>query len=347
MPGWCRASLQPPMRLRHPDDVKYVPRRRSFLGLAAAAAAASGARADTVLPDKTLRLLVGFQANGGTDVIARLIAAQLERRLGRRVVVENKPGGSGGLPGQLVKKGPLDGTTLAFLASTTLVAKLGPTEFPFDPQADLAPISLAGTWPMGLAVSSKLGISTFAEYLAWVKAGDADRRRLGNTASDAFIDAFNLMFSRELGVTLRSVPYRGTGPMTNDLAEGRLPAAASGIVSLLEHHRGRRLKLLMTTGPSRLSVAPDIPTARELGVGALEVTEWFGFFAGAGTPEPLIAEWNRQIRAVMASPDLISGLAQLGMEVQTSTPQEARERLASHLREWKARMIAVGMNPTI
>jgi len=200
---------------------------------------------------------------------------------------------------------------------------------------------------MGLAVSSKLDISTFAEYLAWVKSGDADRRRLGNTASDAFINAFNLMFSRELGVTLNGVPYRGTSAMTNDLAEGRLPAAASGIVSLLEHHRGRRLKLLMTTGASRLAVARDIPTARELGVGALEVTEWFGFFAGAGTPEPLITEWNRQIRAVLDdNADLVGALAQLGMEVQTSTPQETRERVASHLREWKARMIEVGLPPT-
>jgi len=121
-------------------------RRRSLFGFAAAASAIP-ARAETILPNKTLRLLVGFQANGGTDIICRQIATQLERRLGRRVVVENKPGGSGGLPGQLVAASPPDGTTLAFLASTTLVAKLGPTEYPFDPQGDLTPVSLAGTWP--------------------------------------------------------------------------------------------------------------------------------------------------------------------------------------------------------
>src|SRR5262249_22801453 len=128
------------MRPLHLDEVKSAPRRRSFLGLAAAAIAAPSARAQTILPDKALRLLVGFQANGGTDVICRLTATQLARRLGRRVVVENKPGGSGGLPGQLVMKNPPDGTTVAFLASTTLVAKLGPTEYPFDPQGDLKPI---------------------------------------------------------------------------------------------------------------------------------------------------------------------------------------------------------------
>ena len=320
-------------------------RRRSLFGLAAAASALP-ARAETILPNKTLRLLVGFQANGGTDIICRQIATRLERRLGRHVVVENKPGGSGGLPGQVVAASPPDGTTLAFLASTTLVAKLGPTEFPFDPIKDLAPVSLAGTWPMGLAVSPKIDVATFAEYLAWLKSGEADRQKFGNTASDGFINAFNRMFSTELGVTMQAVTYRGTGPMVNDVAEGKLPAAVSGVVSLLEHHRGRRLKILMTTGVKRLDVAKDIPTARELGFPGLEVTEWFGFFATPGTPEPLIAEWNRHITAVLADPNLIGSLAQVGMDGGSSTPQQARNHLDRHLKEWRQRMLAVGMQPS-
>ncbi|HEY2874655.1 MAG TPA: tripartite tricarboxylate transporter substrate-binding protein [Reyranella sp.] len=320
--------------------------RRRFLLSLAAAATAIPARAQTTLPNKTLRLLVGFQANGGTDIICRLIATQLERRLGRRVVVENKPGGSGGLPGQLVAASPPDGTTLAFLASTTLVAKLGPTEYPFDPQGDLTPVSLAGSWPMGLAVSPRIGVGTFAGYLAWLKSGEAERQRFGNTASDQFINAFNRMFSKELGVTMQGVTYRGIVPMVNDLADGKIPAAVSGMVSLLEHHRGRRLKLLMTTGAKRLAVANDIPTARELGFGALEVTEWFGFFASTATPPPLIEEWNRHIRAVLEDANLVGTLAEMGMEAGSSTPQEARDRLATHLKEWRARMIAVGIAPS-
>lgn len=333
------------MRLLHLDEVKYFPRRRSFLGLAAAAVAAPSVRAQTVLPDKALRLLVGFQANGGTDVICRLIATQLERRLGRRVVVENKPGGSGGLPGQLVAKAPPDGTTLAFLASTTLVAKLGPTEFPFDAQGDLTPVSMAGTWPMGLAVSPKIDVSNFAEYRTYLKSGDAERQKFGNTASDAFINAFNRMFGKELGVTMQGVTYRGTGPMVNDVADGRIPAAVSGIVSLLEHHRSRRIRILMTTGANRLAVANDIPTARELGFPALEVVEWFGFFANSATPQPLIDEWNRHISFVLTDANLIGSLRQLGMEAGSSTPQEARDRVALHMKEWRQRMLAVGMQP--
>ncbi|HLG46976.1 MAG TPA: tripartite tricarboxylate transporter substrate-binding protein [Reyranella sp.] len=322
-------------------------RRRALLAssLAAPALLAARSRAETVLPDKALRLLTGFQANGGTDVTARLIAASLERRLGRHIVVENKPGNNGTIPGELAMHGPKDGSMLAFLASTTLVSKLGQRDFPFDPLVDLAPISLAGTWPMGLAVSPKIGVSTFKEYLDWMRAGDSDRHRLGNTASNAFIEAFNLMFARELVVALKVVPYRGTVPMINDLADGRLPAAASGMVSLLEHHRGGRLRLLMTSGPDRLEVAKDIPAARELGVGSLETVEWFAFFAPAGTPEPVIEEWHRHIDAVMSDPDVAGAVKLIGMKAKTSSPGETRIRIAEHMKHWKARMLEVGMAP--
>jgi len=322
--------------------------RRSLLGATACAAPAlfsPAGRAQTALPDKGLRILVGFQANGGTDIIARLIANQLQRRLGRLVVVENKPGDAGAVPGELVKKGPADGSTLAFLASTTLVSRLDQSDFPFNPLVDLAPISLAGNWPMGLAVSPKLKISTFEEYLDFLKSDEADRRKLGTTASDAFIRALNLMFSRELGITLKGVPFRGASALVNDLADGRIPAAVSGMVSLLQHHRGGRVKLLMTTSNKRLDVAKGIPTARELGYPGLEVVEWFAFFAKAGTAPPLIEEWNRQLGQVLDDRNLRAELAQLGLDTETSTPQEVAARVVSHQKEWKARMQSVGMQP--
>ena len=319
--------------------------RRSLLACSAPALLAPSVRAQTGLPDKGLRILVGFQANGGTDIIARLIATQLQRRLGRHVVVENKPGDSGSVPGELVRKGAADGSTLAFLASTTLVARLGQADFPFDPLVDLAPVSLAGNWPMGLAVSPKLGISTFAEYLEYLKSSEPDRNKLGNTASDAFIQAFNLMFSKEVGVATKGVNFRGAAALVSDLAQGRIPAAVSGVVSLLQHHRGGRLKLLMTTGAKRLAVARDVPTARELGYPGLEVVEWFGYFAKAGTGTALIDEWNRQLHLVLDDRVLGSELAQLGLEVEASTPQEMAARIADHQKAWKARMQSVGMQP--
>jgi tripartite-type tricarboxylate transporter receptor subunit TctC len=116
-------------------------------------------------------------------------------------------------------------------------------------------------------------------------------------------------------------------------------------VSLLQHHRGGRVKLLMTTSSNRLAVAKGIPTARELGYPGLEVVEWFAYFAKAGTAAPVIDEWNRLVRTVLDDGNLKGELAQLGLDVQSSTPHEVAARVASHQKEWKARMESVGMRP--
>lgn len=317
--------------------------RRTLVGLAAAAAA-SRAGAQTIIPDEGIDILVGFQSTGGPDVVARRIAAELERRIGRRFGVENRPGDAGARPGEVIQRQPPDSTVLALFASSTFVAQLADRTFRFDPVADLAPISLVGTWPIALAVSPKLGISTFADYREWLRIEDPARRRIGSLVPDAFVESFNRIFSRELGVAIQGTASPGPGALVNDLAAGRLPAAVAGIVSLLEYHRGGRLRLLLTTGPERLAVAPDIPTARELGMPSLEIVEWYGFFARAGTPPPLIDEWNRHIVAVLADPLVTSELAQMGLDVASSTPQQLAERLERHLAAWKTRMSSVGIN---
>jgi tripartite-type tricarboxylate transporter receptor subunit TctC len=147
-----------------------------------------------------------------------------------------------------VAASPPDGTTLAFLASTTLVAKLGPTEYPFDPQGDLTPISLAGTWPMGLAVSPRIGVTTLDEFAAWTKDGEAERRRVGVTATDALLQVYAKTVGRAIDVPLEGVGYRGALPLASDLASGKLPTGMGGVTSFLEHHRGGMLRMLAISG---------------------------------------------------------------------------------------------------
>lgn len=322
-------------------------RRRSLAGLAAGLVAAPHVlRAQSRLPEKSLRILVGFVAGGGADTVARLIGQALERRTGRHVVVENRPGNNGATPGELVRNGPADGSMVAFLASNSLACKLTAKSFPFDPLQDIAPLGLAGRFPIGLAVAPTLGLGNFAEYLDWMKQGDAKRRRLGNTSSEAFIDVMSHTIAHELDVELQIVPYRGAAPMVNDLRDGRLPAAVTAATSLLQHHRGGRLKLLLTSGRRRMRFAPDVPTARELGVPALEMQEWYGFFTAPATPADVVAEWNRQIGLVLGDPEMTAQLAQLGLEAAPTTPEEARSQLAQHLADWWLRMKEAGLTPT-
>jgi len=325
-------------------------KRRALIALGALAAPLAApailsrpARARTTLPDTGLTILVGYVAGGGTDLVVRAIATQLEQRLGRHVVIQNRPGASGEIPGEILKKGPPDGSTIAILASTSLVSKLATKDFPFDPLTDLSPITLAGTFPIGLGVSPKLDLRSFDEYIAWLKAGDAKRRRLGNTSSEAFIRVLNLLLDRSIGVSLDLADYRGAAPMVNDIAEGRIPAGAAAMTSMLVAHRGHRLRLLMTTGTKRLKVAPDVPTARELGYAKLEMEEWFAFFTAPGTPEPIVNEWNRQLgSAIQAVADEV---AEIGLTAATSTPAEVTALVAGHQKTWEARMKEVGMTP--
>ncbi len=318
--------------------------RRAVVGLAAASVASRG-DVQTIIPDEGIDILVGFQSTGGPDLVARLIAANLERRINRRVGVENRAGDAGARPGDTLRRQPADGTVLALFASSTFVAALADRDFRFDPIADLAPISLVGTWPLALAISPKLGITSFEDYRLWLKSGDPVRRKIGSLIPDAFVESFSRILSRELGVSIQNTAALGPAALANDLADGRLPAALAGIVSLLPHHRSGRLRILLTSGPERLAIAPDIPTARELGMPGLEIVEWYGFFARARTPQPLIDEWNRHIVAVLDDPLIAGELAQTGLRIVSSTPQQLAGLLERHLAQWKARMISVGITP--
>jgi tripartite-type tricarboxylate transporter receptor subunit TctC len=319
-------------------------RRRALLATSAILPL-SATMAQTTLPNEAIDIVVGLQSTGGLDVVARRIAAELERRTGRRVGVENRPGDAGAQPGETLKRQPPDGTALALFASVTFAAWLIDRGFPFDPVAELAPVGLVGTWPIGLAVSPAVGVKTFDAYVDWLKSGSAPHRRIGNPVSGPFVRTFDRIFSREMGVPIESVPYRSVAALANDLADGRLPAAVSGIASLLEHHRGGRLRLLMITAPERLAIAPEIPTAREVGLTGLPSLEWYGFFVRSGTPQPLIDEWNRQINSVLRDSRIAGEFEQMGVTIAPSTPQELAAHLDLYLKEWRARMIAAGLQP--
>src|SRR5947208_194399 len=160
--------------------------RRAGLKIAGAALVAPAmARAETALPDRTLKILVGFPAGGGSDVMARFIAEALKQRTGRNVIIDNKTGASGTLAGEALKNSPPDGTTVCYMPSATVVQKLTMPSIPFDPQADLMPITLAGTVQTAFCVSPTIGVSTLEQYIEWLKTNPA-RATFGTTAMGSF-----------------------------------------------------------------------------------------------------------------------------------------------------------------
>ena len=247
--------------------------------------------------------------------------------------------------GELLKKAPPDGTILGFIPSTTLASKLSVNFFPFDPVKDVTPVSLIGTFQMAIAVTRKIDVTTFDEYLQWLKGDEPGRRRLGTASTDAFLQLFGMLLGREAGVQMENMAYRGAGPLTTDLLEGRIPAGFAGVPSLLPNHRGGRIRILATSGRKRVGVAPNLPTALELGHPSLELDEWYGFFVGPSTPVALVTEWNRQIRAELAQPEAVAELTTLSLDVETSTPEELTARVKKNLEQWTSRMAQFGMKP--
>jgi tripartite-type tricarboxylate transporter receptor subunit TctC len=325
---------------------KKITRRASLLmtGAALAAPAASVRAQQTGLPDKPLRILVGFPAGGGTDVMARFLAEPLKQRTGRNVLIENKTGASGTIAVENLKNAPPDGTAIAYVPSATIVQKLPMVSAPFDPMTDIAPITLVGTVQTAFCVSPTIGVNTLPEYVAWLKK-NPDRQSFGTTALGSFTHFFGVMAGREIGIPLEPVPYRGAAPLVADLQGGHIAAGCGGITDFLEHHRAGKVKVIFTSGVKPTTSAPEIPTVTDLGHPKLSILGWYVFFAPARTPAPLIDAWSREVKAVLAMPEVARKLVELGLDVETSTPAEFSQRMAADLTRWKTIIDSIGYKP--
>jgi tripartite-type tricarboxylate transporter receptor subunit TctC len=293
--------------------------------------------------EKDLRIFVGFEQGGGADSVARAIAVQLQRRTSRRVMVENRTGQYGAMPGEVVKKAPPDGSELALLSSTTLVSRLTSKSFPFDPIHDLTPITKVGTYPIAFAVSPLVQVDSFKAYLDWMHDGDAQRHRIAVSSNTTFIEVLNVLLRRSISEQLEAVPYRGVVAVLGDLRDGRIPATVNTLTSLLPPHRGGRCRVLMITANRRLQVAPNIPTAAELGYPTLDMEEWFGLFGPPGMPADKVEQLNRRLRSVIDDPEVVGLMRPLGLEVDTGSPQELVALIEEHRRTWQSRMAATGV----
>jgi tripartite-type tricarboxylate transporter receptor subunit TctC len=290
-------------------------------------------------------MLVGFPAGGGSDVMGRLIADNIRQRTGVNVIIENKAGASGMIAAEQLKNAAPDGTTVMFTPSATLVARLTSESVAFDPYKDFVTTGLVGTVQTAFAVSPALGVGSFAEYLEWLRQ-NPDRATFGTTAMGSFTHFVGVMLGKAAGVKLEPVPYRGAAPLIGDLSGGHIAAGCGGLTDFLEHHRGGKLRIVVTAGARRAQAAPDIPTAQELGYREILIEGWYTFFAPARTPAPLIEAWNREITTAVNDPAVRERLVTLGLDPQPGRPETFSERMQSDLRRWKGIIDAIGYKPS-
>jgi tripartite-type tricarboxylate transporter receptor subunit TctC len=270
-------------------------------------------------PARTVTIINPYAPGGGVDPVARLLAGKLTERLGQQFIVENKMGAAGMLGADLVAKAKPDGYTLLMSASNDVAINQHLYKnIRYNAERDFAPITQLVQLPMVLVVNPKVPAKTLAEFIALAKAkpGGLTYASPGNGTLQHLIAA---RLQSVAGIQMLHVPYKER--LTVDLIGGQVDAAFLGAPVVAPFVKDGRLRALAVTSPQRIGSAPDIPTAAEQGMAGLEVTQWFGAYAPAGTPEPIVRLLQREMAAVLALPEVRASLAAQGAEAVGSTPE--------------------------
>ena len=307
-------------------------RRASVLVVAACALVPALPAAAQDYPARPVKIIVPFSPGGAVDGPTRIVAQKLSERLGQQVVVENKPGAGATLGAAEVAKANPDGYTLLLASQTNAIAASLYTKLAFDPVEDFAPIMLIGEEPGVLVVHPSFPAKTLAEFIAYVKAnpGKVDYASSGNGSGQHL---FAAMFASMAGFTMNHVPYKGSGQATSDLLGGTVPVSIPGTAGMMGHIKAGKLRPLATTGTKRAEALPDLPTIGEL-VPGYSAYVWMGLLAPKGTPAAIVERLSRELRAVMALPDVKAYFASHNLEIVASSPAEFGKFFRDEKERW-------------
>jgi tripartite-type tricarboxylate transporter receptor subunit TctC len=295
--------------------------------------------------DKPIRILVGFAPGGTADLVARVVADKLPLSVGQPVIVENRPGAISRIAAQALMESAPDGTTL-------LVMPIGPMavvphvykDIPYDPVKDFAPVAMAATFQFALAAGPMSGAKTWGEFAAWAKANPT-KAAFATSGAGSLPHFFGVLLGKEIGVDMLHVAYKGSAQYMADLISGQVPAAVDSIADLTEQHRAGKLRILASSGATRSTALPDVPTFSELGLKNVVVTGWFGFFAPAKTPKAIVDALNRGINRALQTPDVVERLSKLGLDPVSATPDTFARIVAADFAKWGPVVKASGFKP--
>jgi tripartite-type tricarboxylate transporter receptor subunit TctC len=310
-------------------------KRRDFLAGGMAAAAFGGTRQSWAqdYPSKPVRVLVSTAPGGMADTLGRLLASHLTQTMGQQFYVENR-GGAGNIIGiDLVAKSPPDGYTFLVVAGAITSNHIMYKKMPYDVLRDLAPITQLVSLPNVLVVHPSQPYKTLGDFITAAKAKPGQI----NFASAGV--GSNLHLSMELlkakaGIDVVHVPYKGVGPAMSDLIGGHVASMVSNVASAKPHIDSGKLRPLGVTSRARAAALPDVPSMEEAGVKGYEVLNWFGLFAPAGTPAPIIARMHAEAKAMLTAPEMKQRLTAEGAEAIVSTPPDFTAFVKSEMQQW-------------
>jgi tripartite-type tricarboxylate transporter receptor subunit TctC len=297
--------------------VKFIP--ALLLGVLA-----TGVHAQTGYPDKPVRLVVGFSAGGPTDLPARFIADRLWAALGQRVIVENRPGAGGQIATQDVLAKPRDGYNLLLCTHFEAINAAVYRNVAYK-LSDLAPITQISRYYYAVALTNEVPAQDLDGFIAYARANPG-KLNYGTIGRGSAQEVLALELAKAAGLRLTGIPYKGGADALNDLIAGRVHLYVSPTLTVLPQYKAGRLRVLGVTSGERLAAAPEIPTLAEKGLSFLRFG-WLGLCGGAGTPQPVIALLNRQVGAIVKSPEYRDLIEKAGSVAVSSNPEELSQIL--------------------
>ena len=307
---------------------------------------AGTATAQTSYPEKQVRILVGFAAGGPADIAARIVADRLSEAWGKPVVVENVTGAAGNVSADRVAKSAPDGYTLTMAASSTIATNVSLYDkLPFDPVKDLTPISQVCFTPNILALNNDVPARSLPELVALARARPGELT-FGSAGVGTSQHLSGELFKAMAGVNLQHVPYRGIAQVMPDVLGGRLTMTFGNISAVLPLMRENKLRAMAVTSIKRSASVPNLPTMAEQGFPGFDATAWFGLFAPAGTPAPIVTKLHAETAKILARPEMREKFATLGMEVIGNTPAQFADVIKAEIPVWAKVIKAAGVKAT-
>lgn len=289
-------------------------------------------------------LICGFAAGGTADTMCRRVAPRLSPGFAKVAVIDNRTGAAGQIAISYVKGRPADGTSV--LMTPTSMLTIYPhiyKRLPYDPQVDITPVSLGCVFNYGLAIGPTVpaSVRSAPEFLEWAKA-HPEGANYGSPGAGTTAHFIGSLLGRSAGIELRHAAYRGTQPAMLDLLGGNVSAVVGPVGDISQHLASGKVRILAVSADARNRFAPTIPTFAEQGLKDMAHTEWFGFFLPAKAPRDIVERLNADLKAALATREVMDGLATFGLEATSSSPAELATLIAKDTLKWSSIVKQVG-----
>jgi tripartite-type tricarboxylate transporter receptor subunit TctC len=316
-------------------------RAAGILGALILGVAALPAFAADPFPTKPLRMIVGFPPGGGSDAFARALGQQLGAQLGQQVVIDNRPGANGNIGAEVAAKLPADGYNLLIVSSSQAINQSLYAKLNYDLLKDFAAVGVVGSVPNTVVVKNDLPVKSVAEYIQLAKTKRVTYASSGAGSPEHLAGE---IFSKQAGVKMVHVPYKGSGQSVIDLAGGQVDSGFNTLPSVINMSEQGKVRVLAVTTKKRSAINPTIPTVAELGLPNYEMSTWYALVVPAGTPPDIVRKLNEEVNKAVASSEMRTRLLALGADpAEPNTSAQATSYLQSEVAKFRMVVQELGL----